>query len=378
MSGYAVNFGSSPAEKTVDVTGVVNNGPLSLTLYNHNQIYTKGFNLTGNPYPSPVDWDEAGWTKTNIDDAIYYFRASTTDQYVGTYQSYINGTSSDNIVSNIIPSMQGFFVHVTDGTWPVTGTLGVDNSVRITDLSHSYTKSSGSSALPYLRMSAKFSDDAGSIDPLVIYFDQKATPGFDSRLDALKLYNTDLKVPNLYAIAPDGSKLSISALPEMASDSATIPLGLKLNRTGSIVFKIQDIDNSLKGKRIYLTDLVAGTEQDLLPDKEYMVSLSAGEYINRFYLNMKEISTDIPDDPLNPDLFSIYSTKGILIALIGRLEGESGTITVYNLAGQTLFVEKIFEAGYHEFYTRLKNGIYIVNYTSGKFRSTKKLFIQNR
>ncbi len=378
MAGYAVNFGSSTAEKTIDVTGVVNNGPLSITLYNHDQVYTRGFNLTGNPYPSPIDWDETGWTKSNIDDAIYYFRASTTDQYVGTYQSYINGTSSDNIVSNIIPSMQGFFVHVTDGTWPVTGTLATDNSIRVTDLSHSYTKSANSSALPYLRMSAKFSDDAGSVDPLVIYFDQKASSGFDSRLDALKLLNTDLKVPNLYAIAPDGSKLSISALPEMAGDSATIPLGLKLNRTGSVVFKIQDIDNSLRGKRIYLTDIVAGTEQDLLPDKEYIVSLSAGEYINRFYLNMKEITTDIPDDPLNPDLFSIYSANGIIIAIIGRLEGESGTITVYNLAGQTLFVEKIFEAGYHEFYTRLKNGIYIVNYTSGKFRSTKKLFIQNR
>ena len=77
MHGYAVNFGSNPAANTVDVTGVVNNGNLSRTLYNNNNTYTKGFNLVGNPYPSPIDWDAAaGWTKTNIDDALYYFKAS--------------------------------------------------------------------------------------------------------------------------------------------------------------------------------------------------------------------------------------------------------------------------------------------------------------
>ena len=51
--------------------------------------YTKGFNLVGNPYPSAIDWDAAsGWTKTNIDNAVYYFKASATDQYGGTY-SYL-------------------------------------------------------------------------------------------------------------------------------------------------------------------------------------------------------------------------------------------------------------------------------------------------
>ena len=112
--GYAVNFGSNAAPNTVDVTGVVNNGTLTVTLYNHNNTYTKGFNLIGNPYPSPIDWDAAaGWTKTNIDNALYYFKASTTDQYGGTYSTYINGISATGGTTNIIPSMQGFFVHVS-------------------------------------------------------------------------------------------------------------------------------------------------------------------------------------------------------------------------------------------------------------------------
>ena len=62
MEGYAVNFGASDSPITFDVKGTVNNGTLSIDLFNHNNIYTKGFSLVGNPYPSPVDWDApSGW-----------------------------------------------------------------------------------------------------------------------------------------------------------------------------------------------------------------------------------------------------------------------------------------------------------------------------
>ncbi|HCC71038.1 MAG TPA: hypothetical protein DEQ09_07810, partial [Bacteroidales bacterium] len=44
MVGYAVNFGSFSVPNTVDVTGTVNNGALSLTLYNNNNTYTQGLN----------------------------------------------------------------------------------------------------------------------------------------------------------------------------------------------------------------------------------------------------------------------------------------------------------------------------------------------
>jgi len=205
MAGYAANFGSSGSAITVDITGVVNNGTLSTTLYNHNNTYTQGFNLVGNPYPSPINWDApSGWTKTNIDDALYYFKASTTDEYDGTYSTYINGISSDGLATAIIPSMQGFFVHVSDGSYPVTGALGLDNSVRITDLTHSFMKSDEESSVPLLRLGAAFEDDTTSTDPMVVYFDQKAETGFNSGLDALKLMNTDYYVPNLFSVSTDG------------------------------------------------------------------------------------------------------------------------------------------------------------------------------
>jgi len=180
-------------------TGEVNNGSVAVTLYNNNNTYTKGFNLVGNPYPSPVDWNAAGWTRTGIDNALYFFRTSTTDEYGGTYSSYVNGISSDGVADSIIPSMQGFFVHVSDGTYPVTGVLGATNSVRVNNQSHIFFKSSLSANRFLIRLTAAFTDDAASADPMVVYFDDDAAVAFDRELDALKLFNTDMMVTNLFS-----------------------------------------------------------------------------------------------------------------------------------------------------------------------------------
>ncbi len=383
MRGYSVNFGSSSLPKTVDITGVVNNGSMSVTLYNNNNTYTKGFNLVGNPYPSPIDWAaSSGWTKTNIDNALYYFKASTTDQYGGTYGTYINGISSDEgSSSNIIPSMQGFLIHVSDvpAPYPVTGTLALNNNVRITDLTHPFSaKKSIKASIPFLRLIARFSDDTGSADPVVIYFDDKATPEFNSELDALKLLNTDLKIPNLYSVKSSGEKLSINALPPVPDNIVNVPLGMKINRAGNIIFRINDIDETLTGMRIYLSDIVAGTEQDLMNGKEYIVSLAQGEYTDRFFLNLSNLTTGTPDDIFKPEVFNIYSSDGLLKAEIFGLQGKSGTLNIINLLGQVVFTDMIYTVGYHEFDPGLKDGIYIVNFTSGTFRISKKLFIQHR
>jgi hypothetical protein len=380
IQGYAVNFGSDPAANTADVTGVVNNGNLSRTVYNNNNTYTQGFNLAGNPYPSPIDWDaSSGWTKTNIDDALYYFKASTTDQYGGTYSSYVNGVSGDpGVATNIIPSMQGFFVHVTDGSYPVTGTLSLDNNVRVTDLTHSFIKSDGIKSGQLLRLTACFSDDPPSKDPVVIYFDEKAVEGFDSNLDALKLMNTDFKVPNIYAVSANGRKLSISGIPFIPDTLRNVPLGLKINKDGFVIFRILDIEGMFSEMGISLTDNVTGIEQNLLPDNEYSIYLAAGEYQNRFFLNLSNVSTGISGKTNDDDLIRIYSSHGVIKAEINSPPGENGILKLYDLTGQVIFIRNIYAPGYYEFNPVINVGVYIVSYISGTRRSTKKIFIQDR
>jgi hypothetical protein len=384
LAGYAVNFGSSPAPLTVSLTGVVSNHNLSTaTLYNHNMPFTQGFNLVGNPYPSPINWDIAGgWTKTNIDNAIYFFSAGTTNQYTGTYSSYVNGVSSDGIAGNMIAAMQGFFIHVSAGSFPVSALLTVNNAARNSNPStifFSYTVPQAPS--PLIRLSAGYADEGTDADPAVFYFKSGANGAFDKKLDALKLMNTHTGVPNLFAVSTDTAKLSIYALPDTFDSVATVPLGLKTAKDGWISFKGADIENMPSGLYVYLSDAKTRVNQDLQNAPPYRLYLAAGDYENRFYLNfsIKEPpgsggSGNTPGMPL----FKAYSAGGELFVNAGLAGGDKGELRVINLLGQVILRQEIGGNAYQQVQSSFAQGIYLVSFYTPGGTQTKKILISSR
>jgi hypothetical protein len=250
----------------------------------------------------------------------------------------------------------------------------MNNNVRIIDLTQPLTKSDINSR-SLIRLTAEFSDDTVSIDPVVIYFDEKATDKFDGQLDALKLMNTDFMVPNLYTVGSDGAKLSISALPVISDTLYKVPLGLKINRDGRIIFKISALEGDLADMEIFISDIVAKIAQDLLSNKDYSLDLKMGQYENRFFLNFRNIGTGIPDYSAGDDLFNVYCSHGILKLKISSLPAAEGTLLISNLTGQMPLIKKYYEPGYYELNPGLKNGVYIVSFLSGTKRCSKKIFI---
>jgi hypothetical protein len=228
-----------------------------------------------------------------------------------------------------------------------------------------------------LRLSVCFADDSLSSDPYVIYLDEKATNDFDNMLDALKLMNTDLKVPNIYGLTIDGSKLSINALQDSVVSADKMPLGLKLNRDGKVVFKVIDSDIPSLYDGIYLTDAVTNMETKLVDNADYHVDLSSGEYLNRFFLNAKSIITGIREINTD-DYFSIYMANNKLNVIIKTLSGGTGIIRIYNLTGQILSVDKVYAPGHYEFDPQLKQGMYIVSLKTGKEFRSKKIYFNPR
>jgi hypothetical protein len=384
LAGYAVNFGASSAPLTVTLRGVVSNHTVSTaTLYNHNMPFTQGFNLVGNPYPSPVNWDIAGgWTKTNVDNAIYYFSAGTTNQYTGTYSSYVNGVSSDGVAGNLIAAMQGFFIHVSAGSFPVSALLTVNNTARNTNPStifFSYTVPQAPS--PLIRLSAGFADEGTDADPAVFYFRPSANGAFDKMLDALKLMNTHPGVPNLFAVSTDTAKLSIYALPDTFDSVTTVPLGLKTAKDGWISFKGSDIENIPSGLYVYLSDAKTGVNQDLQNAPPYRLYLTAGDYKNRFFLNF---STKEPtwgsgtgNTPGMP-VFRAYSAGGNLFVNAGLHGGDKGELRVINIVGQVILRQEIGGDTYQQVQSNFAQGIYLVNFYTSGGTQTKKILIGSR
>ena len=379
LQGYAANFGSVAIPVTVNMTGFVNDGALSVTLYNHDNSYTKGFNLIGNPYPSPIDWDSpSGWTRSNIDDAAYFFRPSATDQYGGTYSSYVNGIPSDGTVTSIIPSMQGFYVHVSDGTYPVTGFIDINDSVRVNNITQPFYKSVKSvigEDLNLLRLTIAFDTDTSSKDPLVIYSNENASDLFDSKYDALKLMNTDLRFPNLYAVNPGNSKLSVCAVAPPYGSGLTIPLGVKLNIDGNVIFRISKVSGTFKDMEIVLVDSLYSVRKVISGGGEFRISLPRAEYLNRFYLTFNALSTgENTPESITRDL-QAWVSDGIIKVNISELSGGNGIIYITNIAGQKLLESSVYNTGYHEFEAPAKNGVYIMTLVSGGKRSIQKFII---
>lgn len=92
---------------TIDWAGPINFGTVALPV-SHNGTGSS-WNLVGNPYPSTIDWDNAGWTKTNISGSI-----SVRDNSTGIFQSWNGATGG--LTGGRIATGQGFWVRTTAGS----------------------------------------------------------------------------------------------------------------------------------------------------------------------------------------------------------------------------------------------------------------------
>ncbi len=374
LAGYAANFGTSTSSRTVDMTGVLNNGSMFINLFNHNRKYTKGFNLAGNPYPSPIDWNAtSGWTKTNIDNAIYFFNAGNTDQYTGVYSSYINGHSNGN-GDNVIASMQGFFVHVSDGAYPVAATLGMSNAVRINNLVPTFREAAFTGE-PVLTLSAMFTERGTVPDASVLYFDSQGTKTFDKTMDALKIMNTDLQVPNIYILSEDSRKLSIKAITTPADSITKIPLGIYTLSDGWISISTKDIGQFSSYLYIYLVDADKGITQDLKINPEYKFYIKTGTYDRRFSL-VFSLSELKPSAAPVEKMFTFTRSATVLKVTMNLPYLAKGTLFVTNTSGQILLLRQVTDQETVEINPGISSGLCIITVTSGNKQTSEKILMR--
>jgi len=374
MTGYAANFGNGGGIQTFSMTGTVNNGSMSATLYNNNRTYTLGFNLVGNPYPSPINWNLAN--RTNVDNAIYFFNASgASDQYSGVYDSYINGVGSGGS-TNIIPSMQGFFVHVTNGAYPVTGSLGFSNAMRTIDLNPTY-KAAKFDPRPIMKFSASFDQQNALSDAYVIYLDNKTTRNFDSEYDALKLMNTDIAVPNIYEIVGNSQNLSISGMPEPVDSLTRIPIGIKALKDGWINIVATDLSKLPSDLTIYLEDKSNNVHQDLRKEPKYRFYANTGETNNRFTLVMAMVGYNY-SATTPAKLFTLSRTAGTLVIKANLLAGDVGELKITNMLGQNMLTKSITFNQTIEVGADWQSGIYVVTLISGQNSYSEKTIVRRK
>jgi GH35 family endo-1,4-beta-xylanase len=323
--GYSVNI---PGTQTVDFVGALNNGSISRTNLGRGPQADAGWQLLGNPYPSPLNWDAV--STTGLDAAVYVFRS--TGPYAGTYASYVPGGPGANGGTAQLAAMQGFFVRTTSASTP--GSINFANSARLsTYASPTFQRLTSTDPLVRLSLTAA----AGPADEAVVYFTSSATPSFDATADAYKLVAGGAPVLASELSATD--LLAINALPALGTAAVTVPLRVQAPQAGSYTLRATELLNLPAGVQAVLRDNQTGTLFDLSQSTGYVVNLGAGAATaGRFALVLRPSSTLATAPAALIDQVSLYPnpTRGgsLSLSLPTTLSQQAIEVQVLNALGQ--------------------------------------------
>ena len=228
----------------------------------------RGLNLIGNPYPSSIDWDApTGWSRPNVNDAIYYRRNGTTC-------TYIDGTGT-NGADGIIPPMQGFYVRATANT-----TISCDNRVRV----HSDRQLYKATTTNTLHLTVR-NNSNNLTDDSYIRFKDYASDVFDGSYDAEKMYADDLNYPQVYTNIGGTKDIAINTLSDLTSERI-VPLGFKTNVAGNFTITSGMVSSFVNSNyKVYLDDAQTGTSQELSDNSSYSFSSGTTTGTSRFSLH---------------------------------------------------------------------------------------------
>jgi hypothetical protein len=277
--GYSVFVrGNTLASAKWDLRGQINAGnvsPVSLDVSytSSGNAASDGWNLVGNPFPSTIDWNATGWTKTNMMGSIYTRDNGNTTGRFATW----NGVVGTNGGSRYITTGQAFWVKADGAGVPV---LQVNENV----------KSPGTQAI-FFREEApanvlRLTLVQGAVtDEAVIHFRQDASSGFDPGADALKMLNSGM---NLSTRINGNEKLVINSLSALSCNITTEILIENVTK-GNYTLNFSEMQTFPATTTIVLTDAFTGTTVDINARNSYNFSITddvRSSVNTRFSLNI--------------------------------------------------------------------------------------------
>ena len=261
----------------------------------------RGYNLSGNPYPSNLDLDALYTASSNIESTFRFWDNKANNIYVqqgGSYQGYSyafynapngtgvaapggNGMSATGIAPNhILKVGQGFMIRVSPGVVPIplpgtAATLSFKNSQRIVDQTDAQFFGRNAKSTTKDRYWLEYVTPSNLvISNAVVYF-----------AGGTNLFSADdTRFPGssdaLYSMADETKVIINGRSPFDLSDR--IPLGTKAFTAGSYKIRLGKkegiFDNS---QTIYLKDKQLGVITDI-SQGAYNFTSESGEFTNRF------------------------------------------------------------------------------------------------
>lgn len=250
--GYSVYIRQGASPLTWNLRGIPGAGNVTAPALGFSGSgINDGWNLVGNPYPAPIDWElkestfvGGAWTRTNIDSTIYLWNESD-----GAFGSYNRTTKTGtNGVTRYIAAGQAFWVRAIAASPVLTFREGTKAVQQPTFFRESGPRN-------YLRMQL---NSAASKDEALIHF------GFEGTTDAYDVGFDSYKFPNpemfsLYTLTSDERAMSINLVGGFEC-SKEVQIGIDDLREGSYTLSFSELGSfdQQHQHRLYLVDEFMG------------------------------------------------------------------------------------------------------------------------
>jgi hypothetical protein len=263
--GYTVYVrGNVIGSAAWSLRGAVNSGnvvlPVSFT--STGVVANDGWNLVGNPYPSTIDWDAAGWTRSNLNNTTYMLDNGLASP---VYATHVAGGASANGGSRYIATGQAFYVK-SDGGSP---SLIAAESVKAAGTQTTFFRQA--TVNDVMRITLRQGLRA---DESVIQFSASATRDFDSQLDAHKL-NNPAPMFSLATLGSGNTRYVINSIPFVAPKTE-VPLDIVSVTPGNYSLDFSEFESFQNASlKITLYDAFLGNEVDIRTSPSYSFSVSS-------------------------------------------------------------------------------------------------------
>jgi autotransporter-associated beta strand protein len=322
---------------TLDLNGTLNSGDVNMspTFNSSGVLANDGWNLMGNPYASPIDWnafhdasrsgsdpDFSGTDYTHLDPTVYIYDPSSN-----SYLSY-NALSSGTLTDGIIPSGSAFWVKAVASS----PTMTLKESYKSSSTPVNVFKTGEQDDFT-IRL---FKDQINYDDVIIKYLDE-SKPGFDA-YDINKMWGSEV---NLAAQIQGNKYLALNAKP-FKPEGDTIPLSAFVRTNGDYTFTFSNTETFAENKPLYLLDFYNGNIVDLRSKQSYIFTAdmfdpsSHGD--NRFALvvgNMVTSTSEFKDLNQQADqaLYAYPQVTRDFVTIMG-MQTQIAQIEIRDLSGK--------------------------------------------
>ena len=333
--GYLIRVANNwstvtPASYLGSFNGVPHNGTIA------NPVGV-GYNLIGNPYPSPINADLFLTDNSSLGVNTLYFWTHVVPQN-GSYTAQSN-YASYNIVGGVAASAggvipdgviqvgQGFFHNVS-----TSGNVIFNNNQRRGTSNGQFFKSSQFNIVERHRIWLSLKDDSTEYNQFLVAYMDGATNGLDTQYDGKLLTNATSTLSSI--INNEDYVIQAKAFP--FNDNDEVALNFVAEHDGDYTISLDNFDGLFGSQDVFLWDKSLNIYHNLKLNNYSFVSVS-GSFNNRFSIVYKT-NTLSNEEFENQEHVSIFMNNSNQI-VIKNYGGLIDNVEVFDLTGRLLYAK---------------------------------------